>query len=320
MNIFRDIDEIEFDNKTVVTVGTFDGVHLAHQTILSKVKEIAESNSCRSFLITFEPHPQEILKNKTPEIKLLTTIEEKIALIENAGIDNTLIINFTEGFSKTSPQEFYERYIIKGTGLSDIVTGYDHFFGRDREGDINTLYQFAEKYGFNVHKVEEIDIEGEPVSSTRIRKYLSAGKISLANRLLGYEYGFDAIVVEGDKIGRSIGYPTVNLKPVKENKVMPDDGVYCVRITYKDNIYYGMMYHGFRPTLTEGKRKAIEVNIFDFSENIYGEKLRINLIEKLRGDKKFSSKEELVKQIELDKEATKTVINKTFKEIKINKF
>lgn len=320
MNTFRNAEEISFDNKTVVTVGTFDGVHLAHQTILSKVSLLAEAASSRSFVVTFEPHPQEVLKNKSPEIRLLTTTEEKLLLINNAGIDNVFIINFTEEFSRTSPEEFYKNYIINPIGLENIVTGYDHFFGKNREGDINMLNKLAEKYNFNVHRVEEIVVDGEPVSSTRIRKTLSEGKISLANKLLGYQYGFDAIVVEGDKVGRSIGYPTVNLKLVNENKVMPDDGVYSVRITYKDATFYGMMYLGFRPTLSDGKKRAIEVNIFDFNETIYGEKLRINLMEKLRGDRKFNSKEELIKQIEQDKENTIEIINKIYKEINTSKF
>lgn len=307
MNVYRDITEITRKEKTVVTLGTFDGVHLAHRQILNKVLELAKQknsagNNSRSFIITFEPHPQEVLKNKTPDIKLLTSLEEKLRLLEKIGIENVLVIKFTEEFSKTQANEFYKKYIYGSIGLNNLVIGYDHLFGRDRQGDFTTLLGLGEKYGFRVHRVEEIDVDGKPVSSTRIRKALAEGNIEEANRLLGYEYSFDGIVVEGDKVGRTIGYPTVNLKFIKENKVMPNDGIYCVKIVYSGNTYYGMMYHGVRPTLSEGLVRAKEVHIFDFDKNIYGEKLTVSFLTKLRDDKKFTNKEELIEQINKDKE------------------
>ena len=301
MNVYRDITEIPHDKNTVLTIGTFDGLHMAHKQVADMVKKISTKNRSRSLIVTFDPHPQEVLKNKTPDIKLLTTTEEKLRLFENAGIENVLVINFTEDFSKTQAGEFYEKYIYGGTGISDLVIGYDHLFGRNREGGIETLKELGEKYGFRVHRVEEIDIDGEPVSSTRIRRALADGKIEDANRLLGYEYGFDGVVVEGDKIGRTIGYPTVNLKMVKENKVMPGEGIYCVRVIYGGNEYFGMMYHGFRPTLSEGIQRAHEVHIFDFDKTIYGEKITVHFLTWLRGDEKFATKEELIEKINMDK-------------------
>ena len=302
MNVYRNISEVKRDDKTIVTLGTFDGVHLAHRQILDKVLELSAQKNSRSFIITFEPHPQEVLKTKTPDIRLLTGIDEKLRLFEKAGIKNVLVINFTLEFSKTTAREFYEDYIYGKIGLSDLVVGYDHLFGRNREGDFQTLLNLGNEFGFNVHKVEEIDVDGKPVSSTQIRQALAKGKIEEANKLLGYEYSVDGIVIEGDKVGRSIGYPTVNLKPVKQNKVMPGDGIYCVKVLYNNEVYYGMMYHGLRPTLSEGVKRALEVHIFDFDKAIYGEKLTVSFLTKLREDRKFNSKEELIEQINKDKE------------------
>jgi len=309
MHVYRNIDDVKRDEKTAVTVGTFDGVHLAHRSIIDKVLELSKQNILRSFIVTFEPHPQEVLKNKTPDIKLLTTIDEKLRLFEKARVGHVLIINFTEEFSKTQATEFYKKYIYGKIGISDLVIGYDHLFGRNREGDFGTLTKLGDEFNFKIHRVEEIDVDGEPVSSSRIRKYFAEGKIEMANELLGYEYSFDGIVIEGDKVGRTIGYPTVNLKPVKENKVMPNDGIYCVRVKSGNEEYYGMMYLGYRPTLSAGIIRALEINLFDFDKNIYGEKLTVSFLTKLRDDIKFNSKEELIEQINRDKENSLKFLN-----------
>lgn len=311
MNIYTNLQDIEYNIKTALTVGTFDGVHLAHREIMNKVTELAENNELRSFVVTFDPHPQEVLKNKTPEIKILTSLEEKLHILENIGIENVLIINFTEKFSRTSPVEFYEKYIIGGIGLSYLVTGYDHTFGSNRVGNLSTLTELGKRYNFNVIQISEIDVDGIPVSSTRIRNLISSGNITDANRLLCYDYSFSAVVIEGDKVGRTIGYPTVNLKPIKPNKVMPDEGIYCVRVRYNDRIYNGMLYHGKRPTLSAGDRKAIEVHLFDFSENIYGETIKVSFLCKLRDDRKFNSTEELINQIDRDKENALKIFRNT---------
>jgi riboflavin kinase/FMN adenylyltransferase len=302
MNVYRDKAEITRNENTTVTVGTFDGLHMAHRQVINRVVEIAGTKNGRSFVITFEPHPQEVLKNKVPDIKLLTTIDEKLRLFEKAGVENVLVISFTEEFSQTDAGEFYENYVVGAIGISDLVVGYDHLFGHNREGSFETLKELGSRFGFEIHRVEEIDVDGQPVSSSRIRKALAEGKIEEASRLLGHDYMFDGIVVEGDKVGRTIGYPTVNLKMVKENKVMPGEGIYCVRVVYSGREYYGMMYHGFRPTLSEGLKRAHEVHIFDFNKNIYGEKITVQFLTRLRGDEKFRTKEELIAQIDKDKE------------------
>lgn len=309
MNIFKKIDEIKHDKNTILTVGTFDGFHLAHRQIINKMISLSKEKNLRSFLITFEPHPQIILRNKIPDIKLLTTLDEKLRLFENAGIENVLVINFTEEFSKTSSREFFEKYIYSGIGISDLVLGYDHLFGHNREGSYETLKELSKIYNFNIHKVDEIDIDGKPISSTRIRKALAEGNTEEANKLLGYEYSFDGIVVEGDKVGRSIGYPTINMKMLTENKVLPKEGIYCVKLKFNNNIYYGMMYHGFRPTLSEGTIRALEIHIFDFNKTVYGELFTIYFIKRLRDDMKFNTKEELIAQINNDKVQSLKIIN-----------
>lgn len=301
MNIYTDINEVPKDKNTVLSVGTFDGVHRAHRHIIEKITGIA-GRDFRSFIITFDPHPQEVLRTKVPELKLLTTTDEKLALLNSLRIENVLVIKFTMEFSKTSARDFYEKLVFEKIGLRDLVVGYDHGFGHDREGDLKMLYELGGELRFNVHRVEEIDVKGAPVSSTRIRKYLVDGKIENANELLGYDYSFEGVVAEGDKQGRTLGFPTVNIKPLAANKVMPKDGVYSVRVNINSETYYGMMNIGYRPTLTEGTRKIIEINIFDFDKDVYGEKISISFLKRLRDEVKFSSKDELIQQLNNDKE------------------
>jgi riboflavin kinase/FMN adenylyltransferase len=301
MEIFRNIDEIKRSDDTVISIGTFDGVHCAHRKIIEKVLLLAEEKKSRSLIITFDPHPQEVLKNKSPEIKLLTSTEEKLEQFRQLGVDFVWLINFTPEFSKTDANEFYEKLVYTKIGIRDLVIGYDHVFGRNREGDFNTLTELGKKFNFDIHRVEEIDIDGAPVSSTRIRHNLAEGNMEAANKLLGYSYSLEGIVVEGDKVARGLGFPTANLHPLKENKVIPGDGVYAVKIYYSGTEYYGMMYIGYRPTLTEGKKHVIEVNIFDFDSNLYGEKLSVGFLSKIRNEMKLNSKEEIIKQIQSDK-------------------
>lgn len=302
MQVYRDFTSLQRNDLTVISIGTFDGVHCAHREIIKKVLELSKEDNKRSFIVTFDPHPQEVLKNKSPDIKLLTTTNEKLRLFEEMGIDNVLIIKFTEEFSKTHAKDFYKNIIYSKTGISDLVVGYDHVFGRNREGDFSTLQELGRELNFSVHRVEEIDIDGIKVSSTHIRHFLAEGDVEKANRLLGHKYGFEGIVVDGDKSGRALGYPTANLEQTVQNKLIPGDGVYCVRIDINNETYYGMMNIGFRPTLTEGIKRVAEVNIFDFNKNIYGEKLYVYFLTRLRSEIKFNSKDELINRLHQDKE------------------
>ena len=302
MQVYRDFSELKRNDLTVISIGTFDGVHCAHRQILDKVLELSKSNNARSFIVTFHPHPQEVLKNKTPQIKLLTTTEEKLNLLEEIGIENVLVINFTEEFSKTHARDFYKNIIYSRIGVHDLVVGYDHMFGRNREGDFNTLTELGSGFKFRVHRVEEIDVDGVKVSSTNIRHALAEGNVEKANRLLGHKYGFEGLVVVGDKNGRTLGFPTANVEPTASNKLIPGDGVYCVKVTIGKDVFYGMMNIGFRPTLTKGIKKVMEIYIFDFNKDIYGEKIYINFLKRLRSEIKFASKEELTEQLNKDKE------------------
>ena len=302
MRVFRKIEEVTRDSKTIISVGTFDGVHAAHRRILAEVVKLSKLNNARSFIVTFHPHPQEVLKTKKPGIKLLTTTEEKLAMLNQLGIENVLLIEFTEEFSKTSARDFYEKVIFSKAGIEHLVVGYDHLFGCNREGDFHALMQYGRELDFTVDRVEEIDINGDKVSSSKIRKYLMEGAIEKANRLLGYEYGLSGTVVEGDKMGRELGYPTANIQTGTVSKLVPGDGVYCVRVKYAGKQYYGMMNIGFRPTLTQGIKWVAEVNIFGFDMNIYGEHLSVNFLTKLRDEEKFNSKEELIQYIRIDKD------------------
>jgi riboflavin kinase/FMN adenylyltransferase len=304
MNVFRTIEDVQKQDNTVISIGTFDGVHAAHRQIINRVLDLSKQSNSRSFLITFDPHPQEILKNKTPDIKLLTTTDEKLRIFESLGIENVFVINFTIEFSKTPARDFYEKLIYCKIGISNLVIGYDHLFGKDRQGDFKMLTELGNELGFNVHRVEEIDIDGGAVSSSRIRKYLAQGEIEKANKLLGYEYSMEGTVIEGDKVGRELGYPTANLKPLKENKVIPGNGIYAVKVKHDNKEYFGMMSIGVRPTLTDGTKFAAEVNIFDFDKNIYGENIQVSFLTRLRDEKKFESKEELLKNISKDKSDT----------------
>jgi riboflavin kinase / FMN adenylyltransferase len=302
MKVYRDFEGLQRDDSTVISIGTFDGVHGAHRQILNRVIELAKKSNARSFIVTFHPHPQEVLKNKTPDIKLLSTTDEKIKLFEKIGIDNVLIITFTMEFSKTNAKDFYKDLIYSKVGISDLVVGFDHVFGRNREGDFSTLQELGKELNFKVHKVEEIDIDNIKVSSTKIRHLLAEGDIELANSLLGHEYGLEGVVVQGDKSGRTLGYPTANLEAVSVNKQIPADGVYCVRVEAGGEQFFGMMNIGYRPTLTEGINKIMEVNIFDFSRNLYGKKIYVNFLKRLRSEIKFNSKEELLIRLHQDKE------------------
>ncbi len=310
MEVYGKFGDVKKNSATVISVGTFDGVHRAHRQVINKVLELASKDKARSFLITFDPHPQEVLKNKTPGIKLLTTTAEKLKLFEELKVENVLVIKFTEEFSKTDARAFYENLIYGKIGISHLVVGYDHGFGRNREGDLQMLKELGTEFGFGVHRVDEIDINSTKVSSTNIRHFLHEGEIEKANSLLGYLYGFDAKVIKGDRLGRELGFPTANLELIAKNKVIPGNGVYAVKTELEGYEYNGMMNIGYRPTVTESSELVIEVHILEFSEQIYDKILTIKFVKRLRDEMKFGSKDELVNQIKKDKEQTLKILYK----------
>lgn len=310
MKIARDLNEVEFDRKSAVTVGTFDGVHLGHRQIINELNKVKEDKGLRSVVITFDPHPQIVLRNKAKDIKLLNTTEEKLDHFRELDIDLVYIINFTKEFSQTHAVDFYKNYLINGVGLSDLVLGYDHMFGKNREGNFETLKELSNEYDFEVHKIDEFAPGGEHVSSTDIRHALETGDIPKASRLLGERYSITGTVVHGHKKGRELGYPTANIELDSHFKLIPRLGIYAVQAELEGKRYFGMMSIGYNPTVTDEKQLRIEVHIFDFDENVYGKKIKINLLEYLREEKKFDSLDELIKEMNSDKEKTLSIIEK----------
>ncbi len=308
MKVFRNIDEIGFSDGSAVTVGTFDGIHLGHRIIIDKLKAVAEAKDLRSVVITFEPHPQIVLKNKSENIKVLSTLEEKLEIFNDLDIGNVLVINFTREFSYTHAEDFYKDYLVDKIGLKDLILGYDHMFGKDREGNFEMLKEISSKYDFTVDKVAEYKIDGEHVSSTAIRNLLNEGSIAKASKFLGRNYSIEGVVIEGNRLGKELGFPTANIAVGSANKLIPKTGVYAVKVVIEDRIYNGMMSIGINPTVSDDKLLKLEVNIFDFSENIYGKEIKIEFISYLREEKKFESIEQLIENISLDKEKTLNII------------
>ena len=312
MQVINDINEFEYDKKSAVTVGTFDGIHLGHREIIEKLNTVKAAKGLRSVVITFEPHPQIVLRNKTGNIKVLTTLEEKLDIFSNLNIDIVYVIKFTKEFSETTAEGFYKNYLIDKIGLNDLILGYDHMFGKNREGNFDTLKLLSRKYDFTVDKVEEFKIDGQHISSTVIRNLLcEKGDVKTVRSILGRHYSVEGNVIEGKKLGKKLGYPTANIEISSEYKLIPKIGVYAVEVILGEKKYSGMMSIGKNPTVTDDESIKLEVNIFDFNEDIYGKKIRVNFIEYIRDEKKFDSLEELVKQLDLDKESTYKIINET---------
>ena len=296
-------------NKAVITIGTFDGVHLGHKEIISQLKAEAFLIGGETVMITFHPHPRKIISSVPGDIKLLTTLDEKIILLKAAGIDHLVIIPFDRVFANLSAKEYVTEFLYKLFKPHTIIIGYDHRFGKGREGDYRLLEQYGKELKFEVKEISEQLLNTVVVSSTKIRHALFENDIFTANSFLGYDYFFEGIVIEGNKLGRTIGYPTANLHISSEEKLIPSNGVYAVTLsilgkseknTEKSLLYKGMMNIGLRPTV-DGKKRVIEVHIFDFDEDIYGETLQIHIHTYLRGEVKFNGLEELKHQLQKDK-------------------
>ena len=309
MRIFRELSEVIRDDNNIVTLGTFDGIHLGHKKIIKEVVNKAADYGDESFLITFHPHPRKIISGDH-NIKLLNTSAEKLEMFESLGIQNLLIINFTKEFSKLSPDAFIDNYVVNGIGAKEVVIGYDHHFGKGRSGDIGFLKNKGAKSGFKVTIIPGFQIENVIVSSSKIRNALLAGNIVTVNKYLGRFYSFSGTVVQGDKRGRELGFPTANLRIENEDKLLPAIGIYAVEFIARGNIYQGLLSIGKRPTFYDSGEIVPEVYVFDFNEDIYGENVTVNLVERIRGEEKFSSAEELIEQMKKDKEIGLEILNK----------
>ena len=309
MRIYQDLSEVSPSKNTVLTLGTFDGVHLGHRKIIDEVVKKAALSEGRSFLITFYPHPRKII-SRANNIELLSTPSEKAKMAESLGIENMLIVKFTKEFSQLSPDKFIEKYIVDGIGAKKVVIGYDHHFGKGRGGDINSLKKKGKDSGFKVTVIPAFDIDGITVSSTKIRSAISEGDINLANKYLGRFYSFSGKVVLGDKRGRELGFPTANLEVENTDKLLPAIGIYAVEIIVKEKKHFGLLSVGKRPTFHTSGEIVPEVYIYDFDENIYDEFVTINIVERIRGEEKFSTADELIKQMNNDKKIGIEILNK----------
>lgn len=309
MKIFNNINEFHPTGNTVATIGTFDGVHCGHRKIINLLTTEAKTKELESVLITFQPHPQIVLCPENYEIKLINSIDEKISLLEKTGIDNLLMIPFTKEFARIDAETFVKEYILSVVKASELIVGYDHHFGKDRSGKFTTLVGWGDKYGFTNKYVDPVIIDGVIVSSTKIRTSISEGNIKRANKLLGYDFYLEGKVIEGNKIGRKIGYPTANIETGNINKIIPADGIYVVKVMVNQSDYFGMCNIGLRPTFNFTNR-TIEVNIFDVEKDIYGSEIKVSFIDRLRDEMKFDNIELLIKQIDKDKLLSLEIISK----------
>ena len=304
MRIFYQLNNLPEFRKSVVTIGSFDGVHLGHQKILSKVKELAHSVGGESIVITFHPHPRSVIYPKDKSLRLINTIEERVALFEHYGIDNVVVVPFTVGFSQQSADEYIEKFLVGKFKPSHIVIGYDHRFGLNRQGNIDYLRWHADQYQYSVEEIQRQDVEAIAVSSTKIRRAIEKGEVQTAGQLLGHPFSLKGIVVRGQQIGHQLGYPTANLEVNDPNKIIPPNGIYAVEVIHNNSDYRGMLYIGDRPTLNNHHNRTIEVNIFEFDKEIYGDQLEIKFVEFIREDQKFEGLEALSQQLGEDKKAT----------------
>ncbi len=300
MKIYHSIDDFPKLNNAIVTSGTYDGVHIGHQKILERLKEIAEKYKGETVVITFWPHPRLVLYPEENTLQVLNTFEEKAELLKAQGIQHLLRIPFTKEFSQISSQEFIDNILVKCIGTKKLVIGYDHRFGKNREGSFEQLKLNGPQYGFDVEEISRQDVDNVGVSSTKIRKALIDGDIETANHFLGRPYSISGRVIKGEKLGRVLGFPTANVDVDSHFKLIPAEGIYTVTATHASKIYGGMLYIGHRPTVG-GTQRSIEVNIFDFDQDIYGENITIKMMAPIRKDAHFDDLEALKKQLVADK-------------------
>ena len=309
MKIFHSIETFRTKQKTIVTIGTFDGVHIGHQKIIEKLLDHAKINNYQSVILTFFPHPRMVLQEDS-EIKLLNTIHERAELLEQTGLDNLIIHPFDKTFSRLTAEDFVKKILVDQLKIKKIVIGYDHRFGRNRSANIEDLIIFGEKYDFEVEQISAQEIEEVSISSTKIRNALQEGDVVLANSYLGYPYFLSGIVKEGKQLGRTIGFPTANLMIEENYKLIPKNGVYIVKSKLNNKTVFGIMNIGTNPTVN-GNKQSIEVYYLDFDLNLYNQNIKISILKYIRSEEKFESLSLLQQQLEKDK-ATALAFIKTF--------
>jgi riboflavin kinase/FMN adenylyltransferase len=308
MIIYRSLQEVKYDKNSVISIGMFDGVHRAHRSIIAQVVEKAKRSGGRSVIATFDPHPREVVSQGKQSVDILCTLDEKLAMIERYGVDAVFIIPFTFEFSRLSFREFYSRYIIEGIGVSEVVEGFNHQFGRDREGGMNQIVELGKQHNFSVEAIAMMNVDGAVISSSEIRNAVLGGRIAVANTMLGYQYNFTGTVVRGFGRGKQLGYPTANIKLHDPKKLVPQVGIYAVQALVEGSWYGGMMSIGHNPTFGDAQPRTIEVNIFGFDKDIYDESVTVRCIERTRSEKKFNSVDELIAEMGQDKITIQRII------------
>jgi riboflavin kinase / FMN adenylyltransferase len=299
LKVYKDISEFKAITNAAVTTGTFDGVHYGHKQIINRLREAAKRNKSESVVLTFFPHPRMVLFPDDNELKQLNTLDERIELLEKSGVEHLIVQEFTKEFSRLSSLEFVRNILVNQIGTGTLVIGYDHRFGRNREGSFEHLKEFGPLYGFEIEEIPEQDINNIAVSSTKIRTALFDGEVEKANEFLGYDYFLTGTIIKGMQIGRTIGYPTANIEIKEKYKLIPADGVYAVKVNVKGQSHFGMLNIGFRPTV-HGKIRTIEVYILNFDQDIYGQTIRVSFSKKIRNEQKFEGLEALKEQIRKD--------------------
>lgn len=301
MKIHRDLENFRAKNP-VVTIGTFDGVHLGHRKIISRLQELARAVDGESVIFTFDPHPRKVVAPSETNLRLLTSLDEKISLFERAGIDHLVVYPFTLEFAQLSYEQFVEQILVGKIHTKSLVVGYDHKFGKGRAGDFDLLKSCADRLGFQIEKLDVLLINESNVSSTKIREAIQLGDFETANAYLGYQFTLHGTVVEGQKIGRTINYPTANVDTSDPDKIIPGYGVYAVRVSVRNQQYRGMLNIGSRPTVNHNAdHRTVEVNILDFDDDIYGEPIEVVFYHKLREEQKFASLDALKEQLAKDR-------------------
>lgn len=308
LKIFHSINDFSSTKKTILTLGTFDGVHIGHKKILKKLTENTDNQKYGSLVLTFFPHPRMVLQEHS-DIKLLNTITEKIELLEKIGIENLVIHPFDEEFSRLTAEEFVSNILVDRFHIKKIIIGHDHRFGRNRTANIDDLIAYGKEYGFEVEQISVQEINDISVSSTKIRHALLEGDMALANEYLGYNYFLTGSIVKGKQLGRTIGFPTANLKIDENYKLIPQNGVYIVKSIIDEQIVFGMMNIGFNPTV-DGQKQSIEIYYFDFSADLYNQKISVSVLHRLRSEQKFDSLEFLKAQLQKDKKEALGYLNK----------
>lgn len=301
-------EHFRIETPTILTIGTFDGVHLGHQKILKRLQEIKEQTGLKTVVLTFEPHPRKVLFPDQKDLKLITSVEEKLALLEAYGVDVTVVYPFSKAFSQLDSERYIQDILLNQLQVQHLVIGYDHKFGKNRSGDIQTLKAYAPEGGFVLEEISPLDIDAIAVSSSKIRKALDEGDIKLASSYMGHAFMLEGTVVKGKQLGRTLGYPTANISIEDPDKLVPRIGVYLVEVALRDFKGFGMMSIGYNPTTDTDNSIKLEVNIFDFHQDIYGDTIKLKFLERLRDEKKFANLTELKIGLDKDKEISQKLM------------